>query len=237
MTTSPILTFHVIAGAIGLLSGATALVFRKGSRPHRVAGNIFFVSMLLMAVSGAYRAYLLSSKLPILVAVLTFYLVATAWVTVKRKGIKPGIFEYGALLVALAVGGTGITIGLEALNGEPGSMGDFIAKQYLFFGSVALVAATLDIRMIIRGGVSGSQRIARHLWRMSSALYIAASSFFLGQARVFPEAVREAEVLSVSVLALPKYVVLVLMIFWLSRTLVPKWYKKAKIYFEQAMGT
>jgi hypothetical protein len=107
-------------------------------------------------------------------------------------------------------------------------MGDFIAKQYLFFGSVALFAATLDLRMIFRGGVSGAQRIARHLWRMSFALYIAASSFFLGQAQVFPDAVREAQVFSVSVLALPKYVAFVLMIFWLSRTLVPNWYKKAK---------
>lgn len=228
MTTSPILTFHVIAGAIGLLSGATALVFRKGSRPHRVAGNVFFVSMLCMAASGAYRAHSQSSVLPVLVGILTSYLVATAWATVKRKGLKPGFFEYGALLVALAVGGSGITIGLEALNGETGSMGDFIAKQYLFFGSVALFAATLDLRMIFRGGVSGAQRIARHLWRMSFALYIAASSFFLGQAQVFPDAVREAQVFSVSVLALPKYVVLVLMIFWLSRTLVPNWYKKAK---------
>ena len=38
--------------------------------------------------------------------------------------------------------------------------------------------------------ISGAQRITRHLWQMCVALFIAAASFFLGQAKVFPASVR-----------------------------------------------
>jgi hypothetical protein len=47
-------------------------------------------------------------------------------------------------------------------------------------GSVMLLAAAGDVRMLVRGGLSGTQRIARHLWRMCFGLFIAAGSFFMG---------------------------------------------------------
>ncbi|HEX4537033.1 MAG TPA: hypothetical protein VH140_08810 [Candidatus Acidoferrum sp.] len=34
--------------------------------------------------------------------------------------------------------------------------------------------------MLARGGVFGTQRVARHLWRMCFGLFIAAGSFFMG---------------------------------------------------------
>jgi len=46
----PILIIHICGGVIGLLSGVAAVSFRKGSPRHRKAGNIFFISMLTMAV-------------------------------------------------------------------------------------------------------------------------------------------------------------------------------------------
>jgi hypothetical protein len=49
-----------------------------------------------------------------------------------------------------------------------------------FMGSVMLLAGAGDVRMLVRGGVFGAKRIARHLWRMCFGLFIAAGSFFLG---------------------------------------------------------
>jgi hypothetical protein len=49
-----------------------------------------------------------------------------------------------------------------------------------FMGSVMLLAGVGDVRMLVRGGVFGARRIARHLWRMCFGLFIAAGSFFLG---------------------------------------------------------
>jgi hypothetical protein len=50
----------------------------------------------------------------------------------------------------------------------------------LFMGSVMLLAAAGDVRMLVRGGVFGAKRISRHLWRMCFGLFIASGSFFLG---------------------------------------------------------
>ena len=66
--------------------------------------------------------------------------------------------------------------------------------------------------MLVRGGVSGTQRIARHLWRMCFALFIAAASIFLARQHLFPDLLRRTGVL-VFLSVLP----LLLMIFWLIR--------------------
>jgi hypothetical protein len=66
--------------------------------------------------------------------------------------------------------------------------------------------------MLMRGEVSGTQRIARHLWRMCFGLFIAASSVFLARQHLFPAFVRKS-----GVLYLLSFLPLILMIYWLVR--------------------
>ncbi|GEM_PF-5415494 len=68
------------------------------------------------------------------------------------------------------------------------------------------------------GGLTRPQRIARHLWRMCMGLAIAAAAFFLGQARLFPGAIRESNVLVVPVL-----LALLLIIYWVIRVMWSAW--------------
>lgn len=82
---------------------------------------------------------------------------------------------------------------------------------YSFTGILAF-AVTLDVSVIVRGGVSGGDRLSRHLWRVCAALLLAAFSFFLGQQKVFPLALRGSPIL-----LLPEVAVLGTMIFWLVR--------------------
>ena len=74
------------------------------------------------------------------------------------------------------------------------------------------LAATGDLRMIVRGGISGTARIARHLWRMCFALFFATGSFFLGQQKVMPAFMHGSPILVVLGIA-----PLVLMFYWLRR--------------------
>jgi uncharacterized membrane protein len=220
MTASPILTTHIAAGGIALLFGAAALVFRKGSRRHQLTGKAFVVSMLVMATSGAYLAFSLQVMLSIIGGLLTFYLVATAWATVARSAGPPGLVEAGALLGALFIGGVSLLSGFEAANSETGLKDGFPPGQYFMFGTIALLAAAGDGRLIVRGGLTGAQRIARHLWRMCAALAIAASAFFLGQAQLFPPAVCESQILTAPVL-----LTLLAMLYWLYRV---RWSRRAR---------
>ncbi len=42
----PLLVFHISAGVLAMFAGAAAVSFRKGSRWHGKAGNIFVAAML-----------------------------------------------------------------------------------------------------------------------------------------------------------------------------------------------
>jgi hypothetical protein len=98
-----ILSLHITAAGVGIVSGAIALLARKGSHLHRKAGNWFFVSMLTMSAIGAGVAPFLPDRISTVAAVLTFYLVAAAWVTVKRQAGNAPLFEIGAAIVALCI--------------------------------------------------------------------------------------------------------------------------------------
>ena len=221
MRFSPLLLLHICAGILGVLSGGVAIFVRKGSRRHRVAGNVFVISMLCLSASGAYMAFVKSQPGNILGGTLTFYLVVTAWMTARRIDRRPGIFDWVALLVVLAVGAVNVTYGLEAANSQTGLKYGYPFGPYFFLGSVALLAAAEDIRMIGGGGISGAQRIARHLWRMCFALFIASASIFLARQHLFPALLRKTGVLYLLTI-LP----LLLMIVWLFRVRFAKAYRK-----------
>ena len=87
--------------------------------------------------------------------------------------------------------------------------------------------------MLIRGGVSGVQRLVRHIWRMGFALFVAAGSFFLGtasdpvmrksglRATIFTKEIRATHLPQVPVL-----IIVVLTIFWLIGFAFPNAYRK-----------
>jgi hypothetical protein len=223
MAYSSLLIFHICGAIVGLLSGTAALIFRKGFRYHRAAGNVFFASMLVMSASGAAIAAFIKPNMGnVFGGVVTFYLVATGWLTVLRKEKETGLPEFGLLLVALAAGAGGLTYGWEAAHSTTGLKEGYPPAPYIIFGCLSSLSAASDVRMLIRGGVSGPARIARHLWRMCVAFLIAALSFFLGKQQHFPQAIRGSQILNV-----PMILILIIMIYWLVRVRVTNSYKKA----------
>ncbi len=193
----PIPLVHICTGIIAVLFGSVALLVRKGGHRHRLTGDVFVIAMLMMSASGAYMSFRASQHLNIVAALFTFYLVSTAWLTVQRKPKETGSVEFGLRLVGFAVGIIALTFAWQAGQGGGES------ASYLIFASVALLSTSGDVRMLIRGGVAGGQRLVRHLWRMCFALFIATASFFIGtsgdpvmrrsglRATLFPESVRQ----------------------------------------------
>jgi uncharacterized membrane protein len=212
MHLSPILLFHICGGTLGVLSGAVAIFLRKGSRRHAIAGRVFVISMLVLGASGVYMASLKMQPGNILGGAFTCYLVATSWIAAKRQQVSTGTFDWGALLLVSALTIVELTLGLEAAISSTGMKYGYPSGPYFFIGSVALIAATGDVRLLIRGRMSCTQRIARHLWRMCFAFFIASASIFLARAHLFPAFMR-----STGMLYLLSLFPLLLMIFWLIR--------------------
>jgi uncharacterized membrane protein len=211
---SPLLIVHISAGSLAILSGAAAVSVRKGERLHRRFGAVFLVAMLIMSALGAYLAARLQLRAPAVVGVFTFYLVATALATVRRKAGTVGLFEKAAFLVASSAAAALGVWGMQAAISPTGRLDGAPPAPYFVFAAFAAVAAILDFRMIRRGGVSGSQRIARHLWRMCFALFFATSFFFLAQQKVMPAFMHGSPILLA-----PAFAPLAVMIFWLVRVL------------------
>jgi len=210
------LVAHIIAGGIGILTGFIALYAVKGDRVHRTSGTVFVYAMIAMALLGGLIA-IVRNRVPqgnVPIAALTLYLVITGLISVKPPPVGPRRWDSVMMTLGSAITLTLFTLGVVAIV-NPKAVHRFPAAPFFVFGAIALMASIGDIRLIRAGGVQtirGAPRLARHLWRMCTALLIAAFSFFLGQAKVFPKPIRVYPLL-----AIPPLVVLVVMGYWLWR--------------------
>jgi uncharacterized membrane protein len=203
---------HVGGALVGLASGGVALAVRKGRRWHRVSGDVFGLAMLTMSGVGALVAPFLSEgQAPnTMMGAFTFYLVSTGWMAARRKPGEVGRFEIGAAAFAalLAAGGIAYAwINASGADPLPFPEGPVIDV----FAALVLLAAVLDIGVIRAGGLSGAARLARHLWRMTLALFVAAMSF-AGQPKVIPPFLHGSPLVM-----LPALAVLVSLLYWLAR--------------------
>lgn len=187
---------HVGGGVVGLLSGVLAMSARKGGPLHRLAGNIFFVSMFAMAAFAVYLGFVVPGALVnVFIGVFVAYLVATAWITIRRPDGAIGISEKISLAAALILCAPFMLLSLQlALDLPPffhSSLplrGPVLVAIYTFAIVLALAVGG-DARVVISGGVSGAARIARHLWRMCVALTLATGSALSnGLPRLLPPA-------------------------------------------------
>ncbi len=237
MSYSPILVVHICAGTLGLLSGTAAMSFRKGSPRHRLAGKVFVVSMLTLAAAAVYLAILKHQTPNIVGGFLTFYLIGTAWLTARRRDGETSRLDWVVLLIPLALGILTWMNGIKVVRSGASSQDGVPVGMSFFMGSVMLLAAAGDVRMLVRGGVLGAKRIARHLWRMCFGLFIAAGSFFLGPSNRplrLLSAVGLGQHLSPALFSTGLYLILsilplILLIFWLVRVRFTKAYGKIEI--------
>jgi hypothetical protein len=213
MLHSAIILIHVSGATIAMIAGFLAMIFRKGSSLHRIAGNFFFAAMICMAGAGSFSAaFLKPNGGNLMGGTLTLYLVATGWMAGRRRERKTSAFDSLALLGALAVAVGGATMGMQAAASPTHTKFGYGPPLYFTFGIIALILAAFDVRMIVRGGVTGAQRIGRHLWRMCFAFLVALISFYPGQARLFSPEVRKTNLLYI-----PLILVLGSTLAWLSR--------------------
>jgi uncharacterized membrane protein len=204
-----ILPVHVLAGGLALVFGYIALSAAKGAPLHRKSGLLFVYAMVAMSLSGALMGALNAPRISVNVVagLLTCYLVVTALLTVRPRRQQSQWIDAVAVVLALTVSVLAFKCGFELLSsGRPETVPCFI------FGIVGLVAASGDIRVLRARGIQAPRRLARHLWRMCFAMWVAAASFFWGPPGRVPELIRIPALLAVAVL-----VPLLAMLYWLWR--------------------
>ena len=170
-----LLAFHVAMGVVALAAGLVAIAARKGGTTHRLAGLVFACTMIANGLSaGGIAAYQGESMAA---GMLTVYLVFTGFTALRPLPLFGRAVDVGLMVLAFAFAAGSYADGLTAL-GNPRNQLDGVPAGMLFFlATVVLLAAAGDLRMILGGGVHGTRRIGRHLWRMCFGLFIASGSF------------------------------------------------------------
>ena len=203
---------HIIAGSLSLISGFVALYSAKGARLHRRSGMLFVGAMLTMCTAGFTLALgNIWQEVNVSAALITAYLVVTSLTTVRPPTTSRWLTT-GLMVLALSVGVVDLTFGVQAVANGGKTASGIPAFPFFMFGTVGVLGTVGDIRVLRSGALTGAARIARHLWRMSFALFIASMSFFIGQMKVMPKPMRIP-----GLLALPVLAVLVTMIYWMWR--------------------
>ncbi len=180
-----LLPIHVAAGGLAIILGAIALSVKKGGTTHRRVGRLFVYAMLVMGTSASILAFRKSPTDPNLPGgFLVAYFVATALTTVRPVSRWTRGINVAALTVAVGLALLDIMGGVKAFNSPRGSLNGVPFAMLFFMATVMILAATGDVRIMRFGMPRGRPRLARHLWRMCFALFIAAGSFFSVRARV-----------------------------------------------------
>ncbi|GGE48652.1 hypothetical protein GCM10011367_24340 [Marinicauda pacifica] len=184
-----LLYLHIGGGALGLTSGTIAILSRKGAPTHRLAGRVFFLSMFVSYAIGAGVApFLESGQRPNFIAgIVALYLLLTAWRAARRSDLTAGAAEYAGLVAAALIVAAGVLFSYQGANHPSGTVDGSPPQAFILFMVVGGFAVLGDVHLILRRQLSRTARIARHLWRMCTSLFIAAASFFFGQQQFLPD--------------------------------------------------
>jgi len=180
------------------------------------------VSRLSVSAIGSYLGFIKGEIDNFTGGIFAFHLVATAWATARHRENETWTLDWSAPPVALAFAPLNFVWGVEVARSQTAVKDQSPAGAYFFFGTLALLSAAGDFRMLLLGGISGRQHLVRHLWRMCFGWFIATISFFLGQQKVFPAWLRGSYILVVL-----SFMPLLFLVFWFVRVRLTNRYQKA----------
>ena len=211
-----LLSIHIAAGGLAIVLGAVALLVKKGGTIHRRSGLLFVYSMLVLGVTAALLGF---RKSPtdgnVFGGLMTIYFVGTALITVRPVSSWTRRSHVAAPTIAVGLALVDIAGGVKAFNSPRGVLDGVPFVMHFFIAGVMILAASGDVRIMRSGVPRGGPRLARHLWRMCFALFIAAGSFFSVRervAKILPEPFTTAPMR-----ALPILLVFGAMFYWLWR--------------------
>jgi hypothetical protein len=209
---SPVIIVHVAAGGVALVAGFIALFAAKGATVHRKTGIVFVYAMIVMGLLGAAVAAAEATEISVVAGLVCAYLVITGMATVRPPVSNARLLNIGTMIWGLTLGTASLTLGVWSLVFATGRIDGLPAQVAVMFGTVALIGGMSDIRVVRSGPLTGPSRLSRHLWRMCFALWIAAASFFFGQADELPKVLQIP-----ALLAVPPMLTLLAMAYWMWR--------------------
>ena len=163
MLNTVLLTIHIGAGSLALLTAAIAVFTPKGQKWHILSGRVYAIAMTLVFLTAVPLALLGANIFLLLIAFFSFYMVFAGWRFARNRRGRPHAVDWVADAIMLTIGlGMGVYAGILAMSGYP---------QWVTMTMFAAIAVGLGVadglyhrQRLARGG----QRISRHLTNMLS---------------------------------------------------------------------
>lgn len=172
-----LLTIHIAAGTVGLLSGTFILIRPKGDQQHKLVGKVFAVGMLIASIVALIISLMHSNYFLFIVGVFTIYLVGTGWRYLQLKQLNkeqtPKIIDW-LLLIGMAIFAVLFVIFGACLFGKSNNFGIVLFS----FGMISSLMVLSDLKTFQGKIKYKNYWLLLHLQRMIGA-YIASFTAFL----------------------------------------------------------
>jgi|TARA_B100000945_G_scaffold149237_1_gene119634 uncharacterized membrane protein YidH (DUF202 family) len=156
-----LLSIHILAGSVALVSAALALSSEKGKKFHILIGKAYFWSMAIIFLTALPLSTITSNVFLFLITIFSFYLAFSGMRFAKnRKGVPTRIDLIAVNFMLLSGVGMWILAIIFFIDNN---------SQYItliVFGFLALFLGYGDFQTFKNQTAIGKERIAKHLTNM-----------------------------------------------------------------------
>ena len=161
------LIVHVISGGLALTTGLLALVFKKGLNKHKVAGRIYYYSMILVCLSAVFISLLKPQNFLLHIGIFSGYMVYSGYRAIQEKNFQANFFDWIFLVASLV----NAVLMLASMN-----------ILLMVFGGIGFSLTLGDLRLYImrikNKTIPKQQWLVRHIGMMLGG-YISTFTAFL----------------------------------------------------------
>ena len=159
-----LLSIHILAGSVALLSAASALLTEKGKKFHVLIGKAYFWSMVIIFLTAIPMSIITGNVFLFLIAIFSFYLAFSGMHFAKNRTGVPTRVDLIAVNFMLL---SGIGMWILAIIFFIDNDSQFITLTV--FGFLALFLGYGDFQTFKDQTAIGKGRIAKHLTNMMGA--------------------------------------------------------------------
>ena len=156
-----LLSIHILAGSVALLSAASALLTEKGKKFHVLIGKAYFWSMVIIFLTALPMSIITGNVFLFLIAIFSFYLAFSGMRFAKNRTGVPTRLDLIAVNFMFL---SGVGMWILAIIFFIDNDSQFITL--IVFGFLALFLGYGDFQTFKNQTAIGKERIAKHLTNM-----------------------------------------------------------------------
>ena len=177
-----LLSIHILAGSVALVSAALALSSEKGKKFHILIGKAYFWSMAIIFLTALPLSTITSNVFLFLITIFSFYLAFSGMRFAKnRKGVPTRIDLIAVNFMLLS----GVGMWIQAIIFFIDNNSQYITL--IVFGFLALFLGYGDFQTFKNQTAIGKERIAKHLTNMMGGTIAVVTAVLVVNPPAYPE--------------------------------------------------